>query len=77
MPGDIRTEGLENLSADYIAKMEASIPAGRLGSGDDVANAVLFFCSDEAAYVTGQTLVVDRGQVLPESLMALEEMRAS
>ena len=30
--------------------------------------------SDEAAYITGQTLVVDGGQVLPESLMALEEM---
>ncbi len=76
LPGNIRTEGLANLGADYIAKMEASIPAGRLGSGDDIANAALFFCSDEAAYVTGQTLVVDGGQVLPESLMALEEMRA-
>ncbi len=77
MPGNIRTEGLADLGADYIAKMEASIPAGRLGSGADIANAALFFCSDEAAYVTGQTLVVDGGQVLPESLMALEEMRAS
>jgi 3-oxoacyl-[acyl-carrier protein] reductase len=77
MPGNIRTEGLAGLGADYIAKMEASIPAGRLGSGDDIANAALFFCSDEAAYVTGQTLVVDGGQVLPESLMALEEMRAT
>jgi 3-oxoacyl-[acyl-carrier protein] reductase len=57
--------------------MEGSIPAGRLGSGADIANAALFFCSDEAGYITGQTLVVDGGQVLPESPMALEEMRGS
>jgi len=76
MPGNIRTEGLAGLGEDYIAKMESSIPQGRLGDGADIANAALFFCSDEAAYITGQTLVVDGGQVLPESLMALEEMRA-
>ena len=77
MPGNIRTEGLAGLGVDYIAKMEASIPAGRLGSGADIANAALFFCSDEAAYITGQTLVVDGGQVLPELVIALEEMRAT
>jgi len=42
----------------------------------DIANAALFFASKEAAYITGQTLVVDGGQLLPESLMALEEMSA-
>jgi 3-oxoacyl-[acyl-carrier protein] reductase len=42
--------------------------------GKDVAYAALFFASDEAAYITGQTLIVDGGQVLPESLMAFEEM---
>lgn len=74
MPGNIRTEGLDGLGADYLAKMEASIPQRRLGSVDDIANAALFFASEEAAYVTGQTLVIDGGQVQPESLMALEEM---
>jgi len=39
----------------------------------DVGNAALFFATDEAAYITGQTLVVDGGQVLPESLMAIAE----
>jgi 3-oxoacyl-[acyl-carrier protein] reductase len=48
----------------------------RLGTVADIANAVLFFSSDEAAYITGQTLVIDGGQVLPESLMALEQMDA-
>jgi 3-oxoacyl-[acyl-carrier protein] reductase len=46
----------------------------RLGTVEDVANAVLFFASDEARYITGQALVIDGGQTLPESLIALEEM---
>jgi 3-oxoacyl-[acyl-carrier protein] reductase len=74
MPGNIKTEGLDGLGADYLAKMTVSIPMKRLGSVEDIAYAVLFFASDEAAYVTGQTLVIDGGQVLPESLLALEEM---
>ena len=74
MPGNIATEGLADLGPEYIGRMESSIPMRRLGSVEDVANAVLFFASDEAAYVTGQTLIVDGGQVLPESLAALEEM---
>ncbi|MFG1296249.1 MULTISPECIES: 3-oxoacyl-ACP reductase FabG [Xanthobacter] len=74
MPGNIKTEGLDGLGADYLAKMEGSIPLKRLGSVDDIANAALFFASEEAAFITGQTLVIDGGQVLPESLMALEEM---
>jgi 3-oxoacyl-[acyl-carrier protein] reductase len=74
MPGNIFTEGLDGLGAEYIAKMEASIPMKRLGTVDDIANAALYFASDEAGYVTGQTIVVDGGQVLPESLGALEAM---
>lgn len=74
MPGNIATEGLDGLGPDYMAKMASSIPMKRLGTVDDIANAALYFAADEAAYVTGQTIVVDGGQVLPESLMALEEM---
>jgi 3-oxoacyl-[acyl-carrier protein] reductase len=74
MPGNIFTEGMDGLGPDYIAKMEASIPMKRLGTVDDIANAALYFASDEAGYVTGQTIVVDGGQVLPESLGALEAM---
>jgi len=72
LPGNIATEGLADMGRDYVAKMEQSIPMRRLGSVMDIANAALFFASDEAAYVTGQSLVIDGGQILPESLGALE-----
>lgn len=66
-PGNIRTEGIEqHRGAEYIASMEAAIPLGRLGSVRDVANAFLYLASDEAGYVTGTTIVVDGGQLLPE-----------
>jgi 3-oxoacyl-[acyl-carrier protein] reductase len=77
LPGNIMTEGLEGNGADYLKKMTVSVPQGRLGSVEDIAYGALFFASDEAAYITGQTLVIDGGQVLPESLMALEEMGSS
>jgi 3-oxoacyl-[acyl-carrier protein] reductase len=74
MPGNIVTEGLEGLGADYLRQMGAAIPLGRLGSVKDIANAALFFATDEAGYITGQSLVIDGGQVLPESSAALAEM---
>jgi 3-oxoacyl-[acyl-carrier protein] reductase len=74
LPGNVRTEGLDALGEDYLAQMAASIPLRRLGSVEDIAYAALFFASEEAAYITGQTLVIDGGQVLPESLTALQEM---
>lgn len=74
LPGNIRTEGLDELGEEYLTKMAASIPQRRLGSVEDIAYAALFFASDEAGYITGQTLVIDGGQVLPESLTALQEM---
>ena len=55
-----------------MASMIASIPLKRLGSVEDIANAAMFFATEEAGYITGQTLIVDGGQVLPESLAGLE-----
>lgn len=72
MPGNVLTEGLAGLGEDYLRAMESSIPLGRLGSVEDIGNACLFLATEEAAYITGQTIVVDGGQVLPESLMALQ-----
>ncbi|MBO0662568.1 3-oxoacyl-ACP reductase FabG [Jiella sp. MQZ9-1] len=74
LPGNIATEGLADLGPDYEAKMAASVPMKRLGTVTDIANAALFFATEEAAYITGQSLVVDGGQILPESLDALEAM---
>jgi 3-oxoacyl-[acyl-carrier protein] reductase len=73
LPGNIITEGLVVMGQEYLDQMASSIPAGRLGSVADVGNAVLFFATDEAGYITGQTLVVDGGQILPESNQALAE----
>ena len=74
LPGNIMTEGLEGLGDDYLATMAASIPLKRLGKPEDIGVAALFFASQEAAYITGQTIIVDGGQILPESLEAIEEI---
>jgi len=74
MPGNILTEGLQNLGEAYLAQMASSIPLKRLGTVEDVANAALFFASDEAGYITGQQIIVDGGQTLPESQDAIKEI---
>jgi len=71
MPGNIITEGLADLGPEYLRTMEASIPLGRLGSIEDIGNAAVFLASDKAGYITGQTLVIDGGQTVPESLEAM------
>jgi 3-oxoacyl-[acyl-carrier protein] reductase len=78
LPGNIVTEGLAELGEDYQAGMTAAIPMRRLGTVDEIGYAALFLATDEAAYITGQTIVVDGGQVLPESpeAMAVTETRA-
>jgi 3-oxoacyl-[acyl-carrier protein] reductase len=67
LPGNIATEGLASLGQEYEAGMTAAIPMRRLGTVDEIGHAALFLATDEAAYITGQTIVVDGGQVLPES----------
>jgi 3-oxoacyl-[acyl-carrier protein] reductase len=71
MPGNIITEGLADLGPEYLATMEAAIPLGRLGTIEEIASAALFLATEEAAYITGQTLVIDGGQTIPESLEAM------
>ena len=71
LPGNVMTEGMDEMGEDYIQAMTAAIPMKRIGTVEEVAYTALFFASDEAGYITGQTIVVDGGQVLPESLVAL------
>lgn len=66
LPGSIATEGLDGLGEEAIARMRACIPQRRLGTPADIAAAAMYFASEEASFVTGQTLVVDGGQTLPE-----------
>lgn len=74
MPGNIYTEGLQDLGQEYLDTMAASIPLKRLGAVEDIGNAALFFATDEAGYITGQQIIIDGGQIIPESLEALEEI---
>jgi 3-oxoacyl-[acyl-carrier protein] reductase len=66
LPGNVDTPGLAALSDAAIRSIVDSIPLRRLARPEEVGWAVRFLASEEAGYVTGQTLVVDGGQVLPE-----------
>jgi 3-oxoacyl-[acyl-carrier protein] reductase len=73
LPGNILTEGLIELGPEYERSMAASIPLKKLGTVEDIGHAALFLASKEAAYITGQTIIVDGGQIIPESLDALAQ----
>lgn len=63
-PGFIQTAMTDSLGEAQREKLLAAIPAGRLGSGADVAGCVAFLASEEAGYVTGQTLHVNGGMAM-------------
>jgi 3-oxoacyl-[acyl-carrier protein] reductase len=63
-PGFVETDMTAGLSGPVRDAALGSIPLGRFGSADDIAGAVLFLCSDAAAYITGQVLVVDGGMTM-------------
>jgi 3-oxoacyl-[acyl-carrier protein] reductase len=67
LPGNIRTPGFDDLGPEHRDSMLAAIPLGIFGEPEDVGWAVRFLASTEARYITGQTLIIDGGQVLPES----------
>ena len=67
LPGNVETPGFADTSAEHQRRMLLSIPMGRYASAEDVGWAVRFLASPEAGYITGQTLIVDGGQVLPEA----------
>ncbi len=63
-PGFIATDMTSVLTDEQKTEMEKNIPLGRQGLPQDVANAVLFLVSEDAAYITGQVLNVDGGMVM-------------
>ena len=74
-PGYIRTAAMEILADEEgLAQMSKYIPMGHLGAPEDIAYAMLYLASDQARYVTGQTLCIDGGSTLPESPVFLEEL---
>ncbi|HAE77209.1 3-oxoacyl-ACP reductase FabG [Morganella morganii] len=70
-PGNILTEGLKAQGETYLNQMRATIPTHTLGEPEDIGYAAAFLASDEAKYITGQTIIIDGGQILPESPEAL------
>lgn len=66
MPGMIMTEGLKSFGDEFLSYAKEITPMRALGSPEDIGYAACFLASDEAKYITGQTIVVDGGQVLPE-----------
>nr|WP_263326420.1 3-oxoacyl-ACP reductase FabG [Neobacillus sp. Marseille-Q6967] len=67
LPGNVLTEGLEGLGDDYLTEMASAIPMKKLGTVEDIGYAALFLASKEAGFITGQTIIVDGGQILPEN----------
>ena len=63
-PGFIPTDMTAKLKDDMQEQLIAQIPLGKLGSSEDIAAAVAFLASDDAAYITGQVIVVDGGMVM-------------
>ncbi len=72
-PGMIATPAMGNLGDNGLSERIAKgVPLGRLGAPADIANAMLYLASDLAGYVTGQTIIVDGGATLPETLANID-----
>lgn len=65
-PGSVDTDSYRDLPPDEQRSIRAAVPLGRVGTGGEVAAACMFLASRNAGFITGQVLVVDGGQTLPE-----------
>ncbi|MBF0708414.1 MULTISPECIES: 3-oxoacyl-[acyl-carrier-protein] reductase [Bacillales] len=63
-PGFIETDMTDELSDEVKSGMKGQIPLGRLGAAEDIAKATKFLVSDDANYITGQTLHIDGGMIM-------------
>ncbi|ORV50849.1 3-ketoacyl-ACP reductase [Mycolicibacter engbaekii] len=66
-PGVVRTRLAEALWKEHEQDLATTMPLGRIGEPVDVADAVMFLVSDAASWITGQTLVIDGGQILGDA----------
>ncbi len=74
-PGYILTAAMQLLADEEgLAQMAKYIPTGYMGLPEDIAYCMLYLASDEARYLTGQTICIDGGSTLPESPVFLEEL---
>ncbi len=60
-PGPVRTEMLEDAGEEAIQQVSGALPVGRVGKLEEIAEAVVWLCSDAASFVNGHTLVIDGG----------------
>jgi len=67
LPGNIYTETLAAYGPAFLEGVKSVIPSGEIGVPEDIGFACLYLASREAAFVTGQTLVLDGGQTVPET----------
>ncbi len=73
-PGYIMTQAMSLLAdEDELREMASLIPKGEIGKAEDIAYTMLFLASEEASYITGQTIIVDGGSTLPESPVVLRQ----
>ena len=63
-PGWIETSMTDALAEEVKNQFLSQIPVGRIGSAEDIANTAVFLASDEAGYITGQTITVDGGRII-------------
>jgi NAD(P)-dependent dehydrogenase (short-subunit alcohol dehydrogenase family) len=67
-PGLIMTPMIDKMVADkpdILDMFEAAVPMGRAGKPEEVASAVIYLCSSQAGFITGQSLVIDGGTLVP------------
>ena len=63
-PGFIATDMTKDLKEEYKSELLKNIPINRLGTGEDIANAVVFLCSSNSSYITGETIHVNGGMYM-------------
>lgn len=72
-PGLFMTEAMSTLGDEaQVAEMMKQIPIGRFGDPEEVGHAMLYLASDQAGFMTGQTMILDGGALLPENSSALD-----